>query len=78
VWLLYKEPSVAGHQTHHEPMLLNFIAAYSINSRVVICFINIYILLMKPVDSVIVNNKQRYTLVVQFSSTARSRISKGF
>ena len=35
-------------------MLLNFIAAYNIKLCVNICFINIYVLLVKPVASVIV------------------------
>jgi len=39
-------------------MLLNFIAAYCINLGVNICFIHIYVLLVKPVESVIVYNTQ--------------------
>jgi len=45
-------------------MLLNFIAAYSINSRVDVRVIHIYVLLVKPVYSVFVYNTQCYTLVV--------------
>ena len=56
--------TVADHQTHHQRMLLNFIVAYIINSCVDICFIHIYVLFVKPVDSVFVYNTQWYTLMV--------------
>jgi len=56
--------TIAGHQTNHEHMLLNFIAAYSINSLVDVRVIHIYVLLVKPVYSVFVYNTQWYTLEV--------------
>jgi hypothetical protein len=56
--------TIAGHQTHHEYMLLNFIAAYSINLRVDICLIHIFVLLVKPVYSLFVYNTQCYIPVV--------------
>jgi hypothetical protein len=65
VWLQYKEPSDAAHQTYQEHMLLNFIVAYSTNSSVDNCLSHVYFLLVKPVNSVFVTRKQRYTSVVQ-------------
>ena len=56
--------TVYGLQTYNESMLLNYIVSYSINSRVDKCFNHIYVLLVKPADSVFVYNTQRCTLVV--------------
>jgi hypothetical protein len=64
VWLQHKETSVAVHQTNQEPLLLNSIVAYSTKSRVGIYLVHSYMLILKPVDFVIVNKQQLFTLVV--------------
>jgi hypothetical protein len=52
---------VACQQTQNEPVLLNFVGEYSINSRVDLCFTHIYVILLRTVDSVFVYNTMVYS-----------------